>query len=227
MDHGQLEIRPGIWLDARRALYLEPISTLAVADLHLGYAWASRRAGALLPLANHDHTTGRLLALVDSYRPARVVLLGDITHRALPLPAIESELRGLVDAIASRAELHLIAGNHDRNLTALLGKVRPGLSLVDRLDAPPFSLFHGDTAIGWDGLGIMGHEHPALSLPDRSGPSAKCPCFLVSDRLIVLPAFSKWAAGTCTRRFLSPSANAAQFHTAVVILGARLLPFPW
>jgi metallophosphoesterase superfamily enzyme len=74
---------------------------------------------------------------------------------------------------------------------------------------------------------FMGHEHPAISLSEGVA-SIKCPCFLVSENVIVLPAFSSWAAGGDVRsgRFLSPVAQAARFTQAVAIVAGKLLPVP-
>ena len=49
-----MEISAGIWLDHRRAVYLEAERILCVADLHLGYAWAHRFSGQLMPLRGEE-----------------------------------------------------------------------------------------------------------------------------------------------------------------------------
>ncbi|MCC6233574.1 MAG: hypothetical protein IT580_13070, partial [Verrucomicrobiales bacterium] len=43
---GRMEVTPGVWLDARRAVWLEGHRALLVADVHLGYVWAERQRGA-------------------------------------------------------------------------------------------------------------------------------------------------------------------------------------
>ena len=105
MDRTRLELEPGVWLDADRAVWLEEWSTLAVADLHLGYAWAHRAEGQLLPLEAPEDSTERLLRLLDRYRAEDVVLLGDVVHRAVDVPALHSELRWLALSIGDRARL--------------------------------------------------------------------------------------------------------------------------
>ncbi len=71
----------------------------------------------------------------------------------------------------------------------------------------------------------MGHEHPAVRVGDGIA-SMKCPCFLVSQRVVILPAFSEWSAGADFRAhpFMSPLANSVKFHTAYAILAGKLLP---
>ena len=56
------EIQPGIWLDARRAVWFAAERLLAVADLHWGYAASHRARGNLLPVWGDDELEARLRA---------------------------------------------------------------------------------------------------------------------------------------------------------------------
>lgn len=73
---------------------------------------------------------------------------------------------------------------------------------------------------------IIGHEHPAITLSDGVATHAKCACFLTAPGLLILPAFSPWAAGTNARegRFLSLFAQLAPPDRAVAIVAGKLLP---
>ena len=230
-------LAPGIILDARRAVWLEEKRILAVADLHLGYAWAHRHSGQLLPITAREDSVERLATLVTDYCPEELVLLGDIVHRAVPVQTLEAELRELFSVIGDRTRLRLVAGNHDKGLDALLKRCKLRAELVVSHDCGPHLLIHGDNkdaAIAADQLALvrsrngqifMGHEHPAIRVGDGVA-SMKCPCFLVSSRLIILPAFSSWAAGSNVRSqtFLSPLAASVRFETAHAILGNKMLP---
>ena len=221
-------LTPSLHLDARHVLWLPGHRALVAADLHLGYAWAQRHAGQLLPISAPDNTIDRLAALVSEYRPAQLILLGDIVHRALPIPAIREQLETLLTRL-SATTLRFIAGNHDRNLQPLL----PGIPLEPELTLTPHLLIHGDqaetktlshlTPASWL---IMGHEHPAITIHDRVTTSVKCPCFLVAPRILILPAFSPWSAGSNIRssQFLSPLARETHFTDAYAILASRILP---
>ena len=237
MDRSRMELEPGLWLDARRAVWIEGARALVVADLHLGYVWAHRFEGQLLPLGAREDSTERLLDLITSYRPAEVVLLGDVVHRVVPEPALRAEVRGLAEEVAGRARLRIALGNHDAHLLSLLEGIGVEVETARQLQAGPHLLVHGDgpddgarvaaalrrTAPG--GRVIIGHEHPALTLSDGVSSSVKCPCFLVSRQVLVLPAFSRWAAGSNARdgRFLSPFARRAQFDLGIAILADKLL----
>jgi len=225
-----------LWLDARRAAWFADSATLVVADLHLGCAWAQRHGGNLVPLSPIAEERGRLQILVDSYQPKRIVLLGDIVHRAVRVPALKEELCRLIGELSERAELILIAGNHDRRLRPLLTECGLSTPLVEEFQLGDFLLIHGDAGSAEDALLrrnearakgariLIGHEHPTISVSDGVATSVKCPCFLVGEDVVILPAFSGWAAGNNGRRFLSPYAKGVEFPLAVAILGDKLLP---
>jgi putative SbcD/Mre11-related phosphoesterase len=234
MDHSRYEVAPGIWLDARRALWLAESRTLAIADLHLGYAWAHRHTGQLMPITVPADTRERLLALQDTYKPAHVVLLGDIVHRAVPIAPVRDELQGLLTCLPAAAKLTLVAGNHDRHLDRLLDGQPVHLS--GHASVGDCVFLHGDadstaatekiveTARAAGQWIIIGHEHPALTLGDGVATWEKCPCFLICDGLIVLPAFSRWAAGNSREEYMSPLLACTEPKLKVAILGDRLIP---
>jgi uncharacterized protein len=237
-DRSRYQLTDDLCLDARRALWVESQRLLAISDLHIGYAWTHRLAGQLMPLAHRNETLDRLRLLAEYYQPKQWVLLGDIVHRAVPLPAIKEELCNLFHALADGAELIAIAGNHDCKLQPLLHDCGLPSRVWTEFAAGDHLFTHGDCAdaktaaallqkpIG--GRLIMGHEHPAIRISGGVASSVKCPCFLAGPQAVILPAFSPWAAGSTFRlgRFMSACANSAQFTQAVAILGDKLLPVP-
>jgi DNA ligase-associated metallophosphoesterase len=227
-------------LDARRAVWLEAERVLIVADLHLGYTWAHRSAGNLIPLSRQVDALDRLSSLVEGYSPARTVLLGDIVHDAVDVEPLTAELIRLRDDLGTRTELVLVAGNHDRRLQRLLDAKRINLPLVRELQIGPHRLVHGDgvelrqakaemtTANSRGGFVFCGHEHPAITLSDRVASYAKCPCFVEGEGLLMLPAFSEWAGGSNMRNgnFLSRYLEAARVRNITAILAEKLLTLP-
>jgi len=184
-------LTPALHLDPRHVLWLPEERTLVAADLHLGYVWAHRHSGQLLPISAPDDTIDRLAGLVAEYRPAQLVLLGDIVHRAIPIPAIRDQLQSLASSLSS-VSVRWIAGNHDYRLQPLLRDSNlPGISLEPDLPIGSHFLTHGDplarprhnkrevpllprrpeyphlarilTLVRW-------HQHPHDSLPIRSRP---------------------------------------------------------
>ncbi len=238
MDRSRLELEPGIWLDARRAAWLEAERVLIVADLHLGYAWAHRHGGNLLPLSAREDTAERLRGLVETYVPRELVLLGDIVHRALAIQPLKDELCAFFAELGGLTKLRLLAGNHDAQLAPLLRTCGIDAQLTSIHRAGPHVLVHGDSApktpAGADvhlrpargGRMFLGHEHPAISISDGAARCAKCPCFVIGSDFIVLPAFSQWAAGTEIRgrELMSPLIRGSRPERAVAIVADKLLP---
>ena len=226
-----LEFLLGIVFDARRAVYVREHELLAVADLHLGYAWTHRAQGQLMPVAPKDNALDRLRALISDYKPARMVLLGDIVHRALTVPALLDELRALLSVTDNecKCELILLAGNHDRKLQQLLKQLGAKDLLRAEYSAGENIFLHGDKpATQPASRYVIGHEHPAISIGDGVATSRKFPCFLIAENVLTLPSFSSWSAHTPFPfyEFMSPIARSARFQTALTILGDRLLPVP-
>ena len=168
-------------------------------------------------------------------------MLGDIVHRAMALAELENEIRELFNGLSPRSQITFLAGNHDRDLQTVLKQWLLPMELLPSREVGNNLLVHGDAMSSPEGRStvaggtpaplpprriVMGHEHPAISIGDGVTTSQKCPCFLVSETVIVLPAFSRWAAGTDFRTypFMSETARAAKFTQAVAICGERLLP---
>ena len=239
MSRSRFQIDEAVF-DARRAAWFSDERVLAIADLHLGYAWAHRLSGQLMPITPANDTLTRLKDLQRDYEPSEIVVLGDIVHRAMALAVLEDEIRELFSALSSRSQLVFLAGNHDRDLQRVLNQWSLPIQLAPSRLVGEHLLIHGDAAVPTAGANgksknkerglriVMGHEHPAISIGDGVTTSEKCPCFLISERVIILPAFSRWAAGTNIRTypFMSAIAREAKFESAVAIVGDKLLRIP-
>jgi putative SbcD/Mre11-related phosphoesterase len=233
MDHSRYEVALGIWLDVRRALWLAKPRVLAVADLHIGYAWAHRQTGQLMPITAPDDVTERLMQLCEEYRPSRIVLVGDIVHRAVPIRPVIDEFTRLLRSFPTEITVDLVMGNHDRGLQELAGD---SARMKSHATIGNCVFLHGDADSG-DAVAevirdaehrkrwiIIGHEHPSVTLSDGAATWEKYPCFLICDRLIVLPAFSRWAAGNSRDDYMSPLLSCKSVELRVAILGDRLVP---
>jgi metallophosphoesterase superfamily enzyme len=177
------EIRPGVWLDARRALWLAAERLLVVADLHWGYAASHHARGNLLPAWGDDELEQRLLALVANYRPVEMLWLGDIVHAAEGGARAEAFLR------QPPVPTIVLAGNHDR---------RWPFAHDRSLNRGSYFFHHGDASppVPAATTEIVGHYHPALFWGDGAGARVKVPALVASARRLILPAFSPWAAGS-------------------------------
>jgi putative SbcD/Mre11-related phosphoesterase len=241
MHRTRYELAPGILLDARHAVWFEEEAVLAVADLHVGFAWAERARGNMLPLGVVDDTVSRLIALTRDYPARELIVLGDVVQRAVPLRPVREALRELCSALAGVVRLRLLGGNHDRGLVQLLAECDLAIGVEPWARIGAHRLLHGDEVPAeWAnelrdagdkaesaGRIFMGHEHPAIRLGDGVA-SMKCPCFLLGPQVVILPAFSAWAAGSNVRQdsFMSPVARNANFTCAVAVMNGRLLRVP-
>lgn len=180
---------------ASGALWIPETSTAIVADLHLGYSWAQRRRGELGPLAD-ARTREKLFAMCGELRPKRIVFLGDVVHAPRPCEPERAWIEGIFRELASKAELIVVRGNHDRRFAAEFSDLpfqNTGVWSDSFVTAA-----HGDRLdFAWpeDHTLILGHLHPSLAIRDSSGAGQKLPVFLASNHCILLPAFSPFARG--------------------------------
>ncbi|MCX6871508.1 MAG: metallophosphoesterase [Verrucomicrobia bacterium] len=236
MPTDRFHLHDDVLLDARRAAWLPRSRSLAVADLHLGESWARRARGQLMPLGIVDTTVTRLRALLESYRPERLILLGDIVHAALPIDGIQRAVQELASLKHEGLVMEWCLGNHDRQLPRQLERWGITARTVRQVNLPEAILFHGDQppeltdpeslSSRWR---IQGHLHPALVLDDGIASRAKVPCFLVASDRLVLPAFSEMAAGCTVSRngILQGLRETDRFESAIACLGPRLLRIPF
>jgi metallophosphoesterase superfamily enzyme len=181
--HASTQIRPDVWLDARRALWLSDLRVLVMADIHWGYAESHRARGNLMPRWGDGEIAERIGGLVADYGPAEMVWLGDSVHSVAGRGAAEDFIG------ASATPVLVLEGNHDVKWKRVSGpSARRG----------KFFLHHGhrSPAVPRGHVEIVGHHHPAVSLYDGAGGSLKIPALVEGPRRLILPAFSPWAAGT-------------------------------
>lgn len=189
----EVEIRPGLRLNAAPALFIAPLGALVLADVHWGYAASQRAAGRLVPRWGDDDIAERLRVLLEFYQPRTLVIAGDVVHAAPGTEVAQSTLGGL----NRQLRVVLIGGNHDRCVP---------LPCVPALHEGAFFIHHGDTpqTVPSDALEIIGHHHPAATWSDGAGTALKLPALVEGPRRLILPAFSPWAAGVAWNRRIQP-----------------------
>ncbi len=193
-ESAQAGIGDGLVLDGRLALHHREQSWLAVADLHFGYEANRRREGALWPMWGMESIEERLRGLVRDYRPATLILVGDVVDG---FAAPEAALAWLASLRELCPELVLVEGNHDRGL------IRKAFDWVPFFETGGFRFEHGHLdAPSSSGAGtrVRGHLHPSVRIHDGAGTVLKLPSLVLEEREggrreIILPAFSPWAGG--------------------------------
>ena len=201
-----LEVAPGIVVTGTGAVWLPRQLTVVVADIHVGYELAAQRRGGYLPPVEHGEAVGaRLARLATALGATRLVIAGDLRHSTRDVDALErAELAAFAAAVRLHVRLDVVLGNHDR------GGSLPGEVSVARLAVGEIDVVHEPPATVPARWTICGHLHPRITLRDATGASARFPCALAGDHVVVLPAHGTWAGGAEARRLLP-----------------RLAPGPW
>jgi uncharacterized protein len=192
----------------RAAIHL-PSASAVIADVHLGYGEARRRGGDAVPLPDVFTSFAPLQPLVKQHALQRLVVAGDLFEAG----ASAEQVAALV-AWCEQAHIALVVvpGNHDRGL----GKVGDRLAIhPDGVTLGDWHVVHGDGALP-DGAVVQGHEHPCARWSRQLGG----PCFLVSAKRLILPAFSRDAAGVNVF-----GAERWDAFRCCVIAGERVLDF--
>ncbi|MDB5802059.1 MAG: pdeM [Rhodocyclales bacterium] len=172
-----------------RALWWPGRHTLIVADVHFGKSSVFRTHGVPVPAGSTDDNLARLNACIARYPAQRLLCLGDLTHaRSGHTPQLVARLG---DFREQHPDMHieLVRGNHDRH-AGVPEVLRVTVHEDPHLDGP-FSLRHEPprNEEGIDsGYVLAGHVHPAIVLSTQHD-RIRVPCFAVSERMTILPAF--------------------------------------
>lgn len=182
-----------------------PTRTAVVADLHLGYAEARRRRGDAVPTESMSALLEPLRRVTQQCEIQRLVIAGDLLEDGDCRDALSDFLEWI-----ERSEMDLLAvvpGNHDKNLESSVdSKCRLPL-YPQGVTVGEWRIVHGEGELP-DAPVVHGHEHPCL----RWSPKKRAnrprfprgrfapdtidgPCYLTGPRRLILPAFSKEAAG--------------------------------
>jgi uncharacterized protein len=205
--------------DPAGALYWPEEKLLAVADLHLekGSAFAAR--GVLLPPYDTTATLARLAKLIDYYRPALVVALGDSFHDGGGPARMAEASRASLTALQRGRDWLWLAGNHDPDPPqGVGGRVAAELAIGSLI------FRHEPSPRGGDGE-IAGHLHPSARVAQRGRGVARR-CFAADAKRMVMPAFGAYAGGLNIRDRAFVALFGALSFTAHLLGAARLYAIP-
>ncbi|MEM1535079.1 MAG: metallophosphoesterase [Candidatus Pacearchaeota archaeon] len=196
----KFKILEGIYL-VNKALWLEKLKLLAIADLHIGYEEYLNEQGIAIPRQQLSIMKKELALLLDSLRPRQVVINGDLKHEFGEISKQEwKETNEILDLILARANVILVKGNHDTILEPIARK--KGLEIFDYFCADSICFMHGhrifDEPLKKSKTLILAHIHPAIKL--REGiRSEKYKCWLVGAwkkrNVIIMPSFLFYIEG--------------------------------
>ena len=190
--------------DGLPVAHIRSLSSIAISDLHLGYEGMMARNGVLSPKINLLKIKKTISKALDVTGADRVIVDGDIKNEFSNVDVEEfNELYDFITYVkGTGADLVLIKGNHD-NFVERYGKSF-GLKIYRQEAAiDDYLFFHGEempiNSSNAKTL-VMGHEHPAIGVYNKSGRKEKLKCFLYGKymryNLLVLPAMNYFSTGT-------------------------------
>jgi DNA ligase-associated metallophosphoesterase len=205
--------------DSAGALYWPEQRLLAVADLHLekGSAFAAR--GVLLPPYDTTATLARLARLIEYYRPALVVALGDSFHDGGGPARMPDVSRASLAALLRGRDWLWLAGNHDPDPPQGIGG-----GVAAELAIGPLTFRHEPSPHGIDDE-IAGHLHPSARIAQRGRGVARR-CFAADAKRMVMPAFGAYAGGLNIRDRAFVALFGALSFTAHLLGAGRLYAIP-
>ena len=183
---------------AERALSWPAQRAAIVADVHFGKAAAFRARGVPVPEATTSQDLGRLTRIVQQTGCERLIVLGDLLHARDGRGDATMRAVGLWRDLHPSLHITLVRGNHDHQAGD-----PPEQWRIECVDEPfnidVLGLRHAPiegvrlTHPPSGAVTIAGHVHPCVRMHDREGgPSARVPCFVFSQRSILLPAFGSF-----------------------------------
>jgi len=214
----RLEVAKGVDVTRDFALFLREERALVISDLHLGFEGALAEQGVSIPRFQRRVILERLGKMLDRVKAEKVIVAGDFKHEfSRNLTDEWIEVKQVLRFLREHVTPILVRGNHDNYLATILGDLN--LTLRDRADVGGYTIVHGHEEVSTLHPIVMGHEHPAVKLKDELGAVVSVPAFLVTDDLIVLPAFSPLALGVdvSSYPYLSPILNRRSIDDARVI----------
>ena len=182
-----------ILLLAERAIYIDKLKAIFIADAHFGKATHFRKAGIAVPSNIISHEINRLQHLIETNRPEKIYFLGDLFHSHL-----NNEWQLLVDFVLAHPEIEfiLVKGNHDIlpeiNYQHSNFKVINEPLTVDKLLLSHHPISGKLLDKNPNLLHIHGHLHPGIKLKGKAKSFFNLPCFHFQKNQLVLPAFGKF-----------------------------------
>lgn len=177
-------------LHPEKAVFWKDTDTLILTDLHLGKSGHFRKSGIAAPGKINSKNLERLTKLLTQFMPSRLYILGDLFHSSANRDWFEFE-----EWLNTHTgpEITLLTGNHDLLHASFYQTA--GIQTAGELKEGPFHFIHdsGHLKNGRDdSVPVSGHIHPGIILKGKARQSLRFPCFLISEKKILLPAFGEF-----------------------------------
>jgi DNA ligase-associated metallophosphoesterase len=180
-------------LSSNRVIFWEQEKILILSDLHLGKSGHFRKSGIAVPTALMKEDMQRLVADIQFFKPALVVIVGDLFHSVANK---EHELFLKWRNDLQQVPFLLVKGNHD--IVPDEWYAHANITVAEKIWRRNNFLFvHHIEDVTTDEIGVedylfSGHIHPAISIKGLGKQSLRFPCFYFTQQYAVLPAFGKF-----------------------------------
>ena len=179
-NNHQLDLLP------EKAIWVEDLKSIFIADIHFGKAAHFRKSGIPIPEPIHDLDLQGIAYLISKYNPKDFYFLGDLFHSDW------NEQWDFLNSFLRKFEettFHLIKGNHD-----VLSPIAYQKSTFQIHEQPliigNLLLTHEPMKqISAEYLNLCGHIHPGIRLVGKARQSVRIPCFHLRSNQLTLPAF--------------------------------------
>lgn len=178
------------------SMFWEDKKILFISDLHLGKIAHFRKHGMAIPKDAVFENFNRLNILVDLFKPATIIFLGDLFHSS-----INNEWELFANWCKEiKIEIVLIEGNHDiidkNNYEDLGIKIHIEL-IIDSF----YLTHHPQEKEGF--FNFCGHIHPGIRLKGKGRQFLNLPCFFRKPKQMILPSFGEFTGNF----YLTPTEN--------------------
>ena len=171
-----------------KAVWIDSLQILLLADIHLGKASHFRKSGIPIPEQIHALDYQRLGDLIQRYSPKDIYFLGDLFHSFWNE---QWEELGSFLTQFPESTFHLVLGNHD--ILPAEKYQKTGLQVYrNTVVLEPFLLSHEPATPPLGLLNICGHIHPGILLRGKAKQSVRIPIFHFSEDCLVLPSFGNF-----------------------------------
>lgn len=164
------------------AVYWRDKQTWLLADVHLGKTAHFRKHGIAVPRNVEGEFYQKMASLLPLYPTKRITFLGDLFH------SFQNNEWYLFEAWVKKQVLDiiLIEGNHDIIPDKQFEKL--GIRVLPKLEEAGFYFSHYPDQ-NTESFVICGHLHPGVKLHGKGRQLLKLPCFFMSEKQLILPAF--------------------------------------
>jgi uncharacterized protein len=197
-----------LWLSGERCIYWEEKKLLILSDLHLGKTGHFRKEGIGVPQNMFKEDMQRLGALIQFFKPERLLVVGDFFHSYANK---EHDYFEKWRNDFATTGISLVMGNHDILQQEFYSRNNIDITGLHHLE-DDFLFTHdiADIVVTGEHYIFSGHIHPGILLTGAGRQSMQLPCFYFGKNYAVLPAFGKFT-GT---KLMEPEKGATIFAIA-------------